>query len=70
MQNRDDRLISLETKVSYQEDLVQELNAIVISQQKSINQLDASLRLLHERMKELSTNTIGDPDSEEKPPHY
>jgi SlyX protein len=70
MQDVDKRLIELEIKISYQEDLIQELNAIVCAQQKKIAQLGESFEVLNDRIKELSASTPGSLVESEKPPHY
>jgi SlyX protein len=65
-----DRIIELEIKVAYQEDLVQELNKIVIRQQQQIDRLEATVKLLHDRIKILSAERSDSDDKIEKPPHY
>lgn len=67
----DDRIIELEIKTAYQEDLLQELNKIVSQQQQQIDRLEATCRLLNERIKSLSTEGGGGAENiEEVPPHY
>jgi SlyX protein len=67
----DDRLIELEIKAAYQEDLLQELNKIVSVQQQQIQRLEATCQLLNERIKSLSTEGAGGGESiDEVPPHY
>jgi len=67
----DDRLIELEIKAAYQEDLLQELNKIVSTQQQQIQRLEATCQLLNERIKSLSTEGAGGGESiDEVPPHY
>jgi SlyX protein len=67
----DDRLIELEIKAAYQEDLLQELNKIVSGQQQQIQRLEATCQLLNERIKSLSTEGAGGGESiDEVPPHY
>lgn len=70
MHETEQRLDELEIKISYQDDLVHELNAIVSQQQKKIDQLEASINSLNERIRELAMSAPGDPPLEEKPPHY
>lgn len=70
MRENEQRLDELEIKVSYQDDLVQELNVIVSQQQKKIDQLEASINSLNERIRELAMSAPADPPLEEKPPHY
>ena len=65
----EDRIIDLETKSAYQEHLIQELNEVIISQQKQIDRLEKSL--LH--LKAFLRNQDGQPSEPEKeapPPHY
>ena len=67
----EDRIIELEIKTAYQEDLLQELNRIVSQQQQQIDRLEATCRLLNERIKSLSTEgSGGESAADEVPPHY
>ncbi|MGR8942503.1 MAG: SlyX family protein [Gammaproteobacteria bacterium] len=67
----EERIIELEIKVAYQEDLLQSLNQVVSRQQQQIDQLEAICRLLNERMQNLpaETGTAAAP-VHEIPPHY
>jgi SlyX protein len=66
----DDRIIELEIKAAYQEDLLQELNKIVGQQQQQIKRLEATCRLLNERIKCLSIEGGSGENVDEVPPHY
>ena len=66
----EDRIIELEIKTAYQEDLLQELNKIVSRQQQQIERLEATCRLLDERIKSLSIEGGSDENIDEVPPHY
>ncbi len=67
----DDRLIELEIKAAYQEDLLQTLNKIVSEQQQQIQRLEKTCQLLNERINSLSTESGGNGASvDEMPPHY
>ncbi|MDO9423601.1 MAG: SlyX family protein [Methylobacter sp.] len=66
----DDRIIELEIKAAYQEDLLQELNNIVAQQQQQIDRLEATCGMLNERIKSLSSESGGGESVEEVPPHY
>ncbi|NOT84630.1 MAG: SlyX family protein [Methylococcaceae bacterium] len=63
------RFIELEIKVAYQEDLVQDLNQIVIKQQRQLDRLEATCKMLHERIKNLQ-DTAHEEDVDQTPPHY
>ncbi|HEY8218583.1 MAG TPA: SlyX family protein [Methylobacter sp.] len=66
----DDRIIELEIKAAYQEDLLQELNKIVAGQQQQIDRLEATCKMLNERIKSLSVEGSTGENVEEVPPHY
>lgn len=66
----DDRIIELEIKAAYQEDLLQALNQIVGQQQQQIDRLEATCGMLNERIKSLSSESGGGESVEELPPHY
>jgi SlyX protein len=70
----EDRLIDIETKIAFQEDLVQELNKVVCLQQKKIDQLEAICKSLIEHIRSLS-EAVAEGKGEgnildERPPHY
>jgi SlyX protein len=62
------RLIELEIKIAYQEDLLQELNKIIAQQQHQILLLEKTCQLLHERM--TSFRLENNDEGNEQPPHY
>ena len=66
----ENRIVELETKVAYQEDLIQELNKTVFEQQKQLQQLEAAYKFLHAQSKELAAATAAGKPVDEKPPHY
>lgn len=65
----ENRLIELEIKAAYQEDLLQELNLIVAQHQQQIHKLEQTCQLLHERIKSLQAEKPGEA-VEPPPPHY
>jgi uncharacterized coiled-coil protein SlyX len=62
------RMEVIETKVAFQEDLLQQLHDALVAQQTRIDQLEGMLRILVERQ------SAGDGDSpalpEPPPPHF
>lgn len=66
----EERMIELEIKLAYQEDLLQTLNAIVTGQQKQIGRLEETCKLLYERMKSLSAASELAQTDNQPPPHY
>jgi len=69
----DERIIELEIKVAYQDDLLQALNTVVSQQQQRLDRLEKTSELLNERIKSLShgqSEGQGDNSGHEIPPHY
>lgn len=66
----EERLIELEIKLAYQEDLLQTLNSIVTGQQKQIGRLEETLLVLHDRMKSLAFADDKNQPDDQPPPHY
>ena len=64
------RFIDIETKLAYQEDLIQELNKTVHSQQLKLDQLEEALRSLASRYTSLLEQGDSEHPIDEKPPHY
>ena len=72
MQDTNDRLEDIETQLAFQEDALEQFNAVVVSQQGQIDELRAQLRILQEQLSALPDGSIEsavDP-ALEKPPHY
>lgn len=69
----DKRIIELEIKAAYQEDLLQALNKTAAQQQRAIDRLEATCKMLHERILSLSASgpdNHTDTTAHEIPPHY
>lgn len=65
-----ERMIELETKSSYQEHLIQELNEVIISQQKQLDTLESSIQRVSNYLKNNQDLQLARPDEEVPPPHY
>lgn len=67
----EERLIEIESKISLQEDMVQELNKVIYQQQKQIDQLEAICSALINHVRDLSDAMAENgAAANEKPPHY
>ncbi|MBS4050014.1 SlyX family protein [Methylomonas rivi] len=66
----EERIIELEIKQAYQEDLVQALNSVVAEQQKQIGKLEETCKLLHDKIKSLAQAERNPEIADERPPHY
>ncbi|MGO8755057.1 MAG: SlyX family protein [Gallionellaceae bacterium] len=65
----EERLVKIETKISFQEDLIEELNKTVYQQQKKLERLEAICESLARHVESLAAATEGKP-AHERPPHY
>ena len=68
-----EKIIDLETKFSFQEDLLQQLNKEMLLQQRQIDALSLQLRRVREQLSELLVEDgvqHAEPAADEKPPHY
>ena len=67
----DERLINIETKVSFQEDHIEELNKTVYQQQQKIERLEAICEALARQVRSLAdAGGEGKASANERPPHY
>ncbi|MCD6060882.1 MAG: SlyX family protein [Moraxellaceae bacterium] len=64
------RLTNLETKVAFQDDLLDSLNRIVASQQQQLDLLQQQIQLLYDQLRSLSPSNIALESEEARPPHY
>ena len=64
------RLTHLETKVAFQDDLLESLNRIVAKQQRQIDMQQEQIRLLYKQLQSVAPSTLAPLDEEERPPHY
>ncbi len=68
-----DKIIELETKFSFQEDTLQQLNEAIIRQQRLIEGLALEVKGLKEQLEDAVEKTEASFDGkteQEKPPHY
>ena len=67
-----DELIELQSKLSFQEQTLYELNSALVSQQQQIDSLQLQIKLLEDRLAEVEGQALplSDEEQHEKPPHY
>lgn len=66
----ENRLIELETRLAFQDHTLQELNAVVVRQQREIDALTRELEMLKAQFKALAPDLVGSRAEEAPPPHY
>ncbi|MEX0618888.1 MAG: SlyX family protein [Pseudohongiellaceae bacterium] len=64
------QLIELQTQFSFQEDMIQELNAVVARQQQQIDRLENKMEHYQNQLSELTLSLTEAKEEVEKPPHW
>ncbi len=70
MANVEDDIIDLQTKLSFQDGLLEELNQVVTDQQKQIDRLEQRLAGFKAQMESMQQIQLMRPGDEPPPPHY
>ena len=63
------RFVDIETKLSHQEYLIDELNQVVRTQQEALDQLEKLVKTFFKRFRDGATDSEIGPGND-KPPHY
>lgn len=66
----EERIVELEIKLAYQDELLDSLNMVVAGQQKQIDKLEETCKLLNDKIKSLSVPDQDKSQQYEIPPHY
>jgi SlyX protein len=67
---QDERLIELESRVAFQEDMIGRLNDIVAAQGQQMDTLRQTLDLLIRQWRDHTVAPVADAADETPPPHY
>jgi len=65
----DQRIIDLEEKIAFQEDLIQKLDDALAGQQKQLMDAERKIELMLQQLRKLEDN-MPSATADEKPPHY
>lgn len=70
--NMEDQIIELQSRVSFQEDTLQQLNQVVANQDRTIVELQSQVRSLVEKLQDVVFDLEQQHTStgRERPPHY
>jgi len=66
----EERLESIEAKITFQEDLIEELNKTVYQQQKKLERLEAVCESLTKQVQSMVEARSEGMPANERPPHY
>jgi len=70
MNMSEERFIDLETRLAHQDQLLNELNEVVTSQQTKIMQLEELCKALIQRVRAAGDDVADSDPGDERPPHY
>ena len=65
----EERLTAIEMKLAYMEDFVSQIQNVAVDQAKTIDKLQKVIKLMSDRIREMSSAMEGDIPNR-KPPHY
>ncbi|MDX1803772.1 MAG: SlyX family protein [Alcanivorax sp.] len=66
----EERFLDIETKLAYQEDLIEALNKVVSDQQRKLDELEHACRKMVDRLVDLSDAFAAAQVEDAPPPHY
>ena len=66
----ENRIEELETKIAFQEQLLDELNHALVQQQFDIDKMQVQLRYMVNKLKDFQSSNIASQSEETPPPHY
>ena len=66
----EERFENIETKLAYQEDMIEELNKVIYQQQQKLDQLESICTSLVQNLQSLATAGSEGRMVNERPPHY
>lgn len=64
------RITDIETLLMHQEATIQELNEVVVRQQRQLDSLTADVAYLKEQLRCMAPSQVLAPEEESPPPHY
>ncbi|MGV3581871.1 MAG: SlyX family protein [Methylophilus sp.] len=70
MENNEEAILELQTKLSFQEDLLENLNQVIIDQQGQIAKLERTVETIIGQMHSMQTSMQDREQQQEIPPHY
>jgi SlyX protein len=70
MTESETKIIEIETKLAFAEESIEQLNDVIIAQQKAIDTLQRQLQQLNAKVEEESQHWQQNNPVDETPPHY
>ncbi len=70
MENNEEAILELQTKLSFQEDLLENLNQVIVDQQGQIAKLERTVESMIGQMQSIQSSMQDNGQQQEIPPHY
>ena len=70
MENNEEAIIELQTKLAFQEDLLENLNQVITDQQGQIAKLERTIESIIVQMHSMQSSGQDNGQQQEIPPHY
>ena len=70
MNEIEEQLVDLQSRVAFQDDTIAALNDALADQQGQIERLERMLKILNEQLKQIAPGPAANPADEPPPPHY
>ncbi len=70
MNEFEDKIIEIETKLAFAEESIEQLNDVIVSQQKMLDKLTRQIQLLDKKIEDESQHWQQTNPVDETPPHY
>jgi SlyX protein len=70
MENNEEAILELQMKLSFQEDLLENLNQVIIDQQSQIAKLERTVESIIGQMHNMQSSIQDNRQQQEIPPHY
>ena len=70
MNEFEDKIIEIETKLAFAEESIEQLNDVIVSQQKMLDKLTRQIQLLDKKIEDESQHWQQTNSVDETPPHY
>lgn len=70
LEKMEQRLAELEMKLTFQDNLLEELNQALVEQQFIIDKMQLQLRYVAEKLKDMQPSNVASRSEETPPPHY
>lgn len=65
-----ERIDNLETRIAFQDDVIERLNKIVVEQWAKLDQMQGQITRLEAQLRDVQANVGSDGHEEPPPPHY